>query len=259
MSEIHSTAIVSSSAIIGNDVVIGPYSVIEGNVRIGNNCRIASHSVIKEYTTLGDNNVVHEHVVLGGTPQDFKFSGSKSFLEIGNGNVFREGVTAHRSNSSGKKTILGNNNFLMANAHVAHDCILGNNIIMANGVLLGGHVEIQDRAFLSGVVTVHQFCRIGTMVMLGASTRVNQDCLPYMMIDGCPGRVRGLNLVGLKRAGLNKSEISTLKQAFRTLFRMGHGLSENLAELKAMNSEHVNRIVQFIENSERGFAHRSRG
>ena len=147
MSDIHPTAIISSEASIGKDVSIAPYVIVEGNVSIGNGCRIGSHSVIKEFTRLGNNNTVHEHVVLGGTPQDFKFSQCESFLEIGEGNVFREAVTVHRSNTAGKKTVIGNNNYLMANAHIAHDCILGDNIIMANGVLLGGHVTIEDRAF----------------------------------------------------------------------------------------------------------------
>ena len=257
MSDIHPTAIISSEASIGKDVSIAPYVIVEGNVSIGNGCRIGSHSVVKEFTRLGNNNTVHEHVVLGGTPQDFKFSQCESFLEIGEGNVFREAVTVHRSNTAGKKTVIGNNNYLMANSHVAHDCILGDNIIMANGVLLGGHVTIEDRAFLSGAVTVHQFCRIGTMAMLGASARINQDCLPYMIIDGAPGRVRGLNLIGLKRAGFSRDEISSLKQAMKTLFGSG-GLDEKLVEIKKVPSEQVRHLAGFIETSERGFAHKSR-
>ncbi|MDH5436217.1 MAG: acyl-[acyl-carrier-protein]--UDP-N-acetylglucosamine O-acyltransferase, partial [Gammaproteobacteria bacterium] len=137
MSAIHPTAIVSPDASIGEGVSIAAYAIVEANVSIGDGCVIGSHSVVKEFTRLGNNNTVHEHVVLGGTPQDFKFSQCESFLETGEGNVFREAVTVHRSNSAGKKTVIGNNNYLMANAHVAHDCILGDNIIMANGVLLG--------------------------------------------------------------------------------------------------------------------------
>ena len=257
MSDIHSTAIISSEASIGDDVSIAPYVIIEGNVEIGNGCRIGSHSVIKEFTRLASNNTIHEHVVLGGTPQDFKFSQCESFLEIGEGNVFREAVTVHRSNTAGKKTMIGNNNYLMANAHVAHDCILRNNIIIANGVLLGGHVTIEDSAFLSGAVTVHQFCRIGTMAMLGASARINQDCLPYMIIDGAPGRVRGLNLTGLKRAGFSRDEIRSLKQAIKILFGSG-GLDEKLVKIKKVSSEQVQHLVSFIETSERGFAHKNR-
>ena len=257
MSNIHPTAIISSEANIGKGVSIAPYVIVEGNVSIGDGCRIGSHSVIKEFTRLGSNNTIHEHVVLGGTPQDFKFSQCESFLETGVGNVFREAVTVHRSNSAGNKTVIGNNNYLMANAHVAHDCILGDNIIMANGVLLGGHVIIEDSAFLSGVVTVHQFCRIGTMAMLSASARVNQDCLPYMIIDGVPGRLRGLNLVGLKRAGFSSEEISSLKQAMKMLFSPG-SLANKLAEFKKASSEQVQHLARFIEASRRGFAHKSK-
>jgi len=257
MPDIHPTAIISSEASIGKDVSIAPYAIIEGNVSIGDGCKIGSHSVIKEFTRIGNNNIIHEHVVLGGTPQDFKFSQCESFLEIGEGNVFREAVTAHRSNSAGNKTVIGNNNYLMASAHVAHDCILGDNIIMANGVLLGGHVIIEDRAFLSGVVTVHQFCRIGTMAMLGASARINQDCLPYMIIDGAPGRVRGLNLIGLKRAGFSSEDIGSLKKAIKTLFGTGT-LAEKLSELKKSSSDRVQHLIGFIESSERGFAHKSK-
>ncbi|MDH5613575.1 MAG: hypothetical protein OEY35_00925 [Gammaproteobacteria bacterium] len=145
----------------------------------------------------------------------------------------------------------------MANAHVAHDCILGDSIIMANGVLLGGHVTIEDRAFLSGVVTVHQFCHIGTLAMLGASARINQDCLPYMIIDGAPGRVRGLNLIGLKRAGFNSKDISLLKQAMKILF--GHGnLADKIVEMKKSSSQEVQHLVDFIQASDRGFTHKSR-
>ncbi|MDH5436677.1 MAG: acyl-ACP--UDP-N-acetylglucosamine O-acyltransferase [Gammaproteobacteria bacterium] len=257
MSAIHPTAIVSPDANIGEGVSIAPYAIVEANVSIGDGCMIGSHSVIKEFTRLGKNNTVHEHVVLGGTPQDFKFSRCESFVNIGEGNVFREAVTVHRSNSTGKHTVIGNNNYLMANAHVAHDCILGDNIIMANGVLLGGHVVIEDRAFLSGVVTVHQFCRIGTMAMLGASTRINQDCLPYMIIDGAPGRVRGLNLVGLKRAGLSSDEIRDLKRAMYALFGSGN-LMEKLAGFKSSPSKQVQHLARFIEASERGFTHKHR-
>lgn len=251
---IHPTAVVDPGARLGEGVSVGPYAVIEADTQVGDGCTIAAHAVIKRHTRLGRDNQVAEHAVLGGEPQDFKFKPCASFVEIGDGNRFREGVTVHRSNHEGGVTRIGNECFLMAMSHVAHDCVLGNQVILANGALLGGHVEIGARAFISGAVTLHQFCRVGRMAMVAASTRVSQDCLPFTITDGNPGRARALNLVGLRRAGMPAADIAALRRAFHAL-RSSRGLAATLAEMEAEASAAAQELAAFIRASRRGFAH----
>ncbi len=251
---IHPTALVDPGARLGRDVTVGPYAVIEADTEIGDGCAIAAHAVIKRYTRLGRDNRVAEHAVLGGEPQDFKFRDCASFVEIGDGNRIREGVTVHRSNHEGGVTRIGDACFLMACSHVAHDCVLGNQVILANGALLGGHVEIAERAFVSGAATLHQFCRVGRMAMVAASARVSQDCLPFTITDGNPGRARALNLVGLRRAGLPEAEIAALRRAFH-LLRSPRALEAILAAMEAEASPAVQELAAFIRASARGFAH----
>lgn len=251
---IHPTAVVESGAYLGEGVIVGPYAVIEAGTEIGDDCRIAAHAVIKRYTRLGRSNQVAEHAVLGGEPQDSKFQSIPSYVEIGDGNRIREGVTVHRSNHEAGITRIGNECFLMAYSHVAHDCAIGNQVVLANGALLGGHVEIGNRAFISGNVTIHQFCRVGRMAMVAASTRVNLDCLPFAITDGNPGRMRGLNLVGLRRGGVPESEIAALKHTLHVL-RSSRSLETILTELEATTSNAVKELAIFIRGSQRGFAH----
>lgn len=252
---IHPMALIDPSARLGKDVEIGPYAIVEPDVELGDGCRIAAHAVIKRHIRMGCNNLISEHATIGGEPQDFKFKPCLSYVEIGDDNQFREGVTVHRSNHEGGCTRIGNRNFLMACSHVAHDCELGDQVVIANGTLLGGHVVVEDRAFISGAVTVHQFCRIGRLAMVAASARINQDCLPFTVTDGVPGRARGLNLIGLQRAGIATEEIHALKRAYRTLFHSGLTLAEALQRLEREKSAAVAELVQFIRTSERGFAH----
>jgi len=246
--------LVDAGARLGDQVRIGPFAVIEQDVVLGDGCEVGAHSVIKCYTRMGQRNRIHEHVVIGGTPQDRKFRDCPSYVEIGDGNVIREGVTIHRGSKDGSVTRIGDGNYLMACCHVAHDCILGDEIVIANNTLLAGHVTIDSHAFISGAVTIHQFCRIGTRAMVGASARINQDCLPYVITDGVPGRARGLNLVGLKRAGMAVDDIRALKRAYRVLCS-GWQLNAALAELADSDAEPVRELHRFIEASERGFAH----
>lgn len=251
---IHPTAIIDPRARLGANVQIGPYAVIEADTELGEGCRIAAHAVIKRHTRMGRNNRVAEFAVIGGEPQDFKFRDCPSYVVIGDGNRFGEGVTVHRSNHEGGATRLGNDNFLMAMSHVAHDCVLGNQVILANAALLGGHVEVGDRAFVSGAATVHQFCRIGRMALVAASARVNQDCLPFVITDGNPARARALNVVGLRRGGLSAGEIAALRRALHAL-RSGRPQAEILAALENEASPAVQELVAFIRASTRGYAH----
>jgi len=251
---LHPTAIIDPSARLGADVTVGPYAVIEADTELGDGCRIAAHAVIKRHTRLGRDNRVAEFAVIGGEPQDFKFKDCVSYVVIGDGNRFGEGVTVHRSNHEGGVTRLGNDNFLMAMSHVAHDCSIGNQVILANGALLGGHVEVGDRAFVSGAATVHQFCRIGRMALVAASARVNQDCLPFVISDGNPARARALNVVGLRRGGLAAEEIAALRRALHAL-RSGQPQAALLSALERDTSPAVQELAAFIRASKRGYAH----
>jgi UDP-N-acetylglucosamine acyltransferase len=252
---IHPTAVVDAGAQLGAGVSVGPFAVIEADTAIGDGCRIGAHAVIRRYTRLGARCRVWEHAVLGGEPQDVKFGDYPSYLEIGADNIIREAVTVHRSSEKEGRTTIGEANFLMANCHVAHDCRIGNRVIVANGALLAGYVTVGDRAFVSGNVVVHQFSRIGTLAMVSGLARISQDCLPYVVTEGSPARARALNLVGLRRAGLGADEIGALKQAFRVLLRSGLRLPEALAQLEASASPHVQELVSFVRSAKRGFSH----
>ncbi|MBI4446096.1 MAG: acyl-ACP--UDP-N-acetylglucosamine O-acyltransferase [Acidobacteria bacterium] len=250
---VHPTAVVHPSALIGSGSRVGAYSVIEANVSIGEACSIAAHVVIKAHTGMGNANQIFENAVLGGVPQDFKFSDAVSYLVIGDQNVFREGCTVHRATEAGGKTVIGNSNYLMAYSHVAHNCVLEDFIILANNVALAGHVEIQHHAFLSGGVGVHQFSRIGCHAMVGGHSKIVKDVLPFFVTDGSPARSRSVNTVGLRRAGFKEEELSALRKSFHVLSQPGMKLKEKLQELKKIDSPHVTHLVSFIENSERGF------
>ena len=255
---IHATAVVAADARLGANIRIGPFAVIEEDVVVGENCEIAAHAVIKRHTRIGAGNRIAEHAVIGGDPQDFKFKPDcLSYTEIGDRNWLREGVTIHRGSRQGSVTRIGNGCFLMAYSHVAHDCMVGDHVVMANTAGIAGEVVVHDRAFLSAAVTVHQFCRVGRNAMIGLSSKVVQDALPFCITDGNPGRARGLNLVGLKRNGFAPQDISALKEAYRLLYRRVP-LAQALAGMRAADSGAVKELADFIGNSKRGFAHPTR-
>jgi UDP-N-acetylglucosamine acyltransferase len=251
---VHPTAVVAPGARLGKDVSIGPFVVIEDATEIGDGCEIRAHAVVRRFTTLGAHNRVHEGAVLGGEPQDVAFTGADSRLVIGDRNLIREGVTIHRSTKPGGATLVGSDCFLMAYAHIAHDCRLGDRVIAANNVALAGHVELADRAFLGGIVGVHQFCRVGRMAMVGGHAKVVQDCLPFVITDGQPARARGLNVVGLKRAGVAASQLRTLHEAYRLLLRSGLPRASALEKLQALCDPLVDELVAFVRASKRGIA-----
>jgi UDP-N-acetylglucosamine acyltransferase len=253
---IHPSALIDADARIAPEVQVGPYAVIEGDVDIGPRCRIAAHAVIKRGTRLGGGSLVYEHAVIGGEPQDVKFDPAcESFTVIGADCRIREGVTIHRGSRPGSATRVGNGCFLMAYTHIAHDCVVGNQVVMANTAGLAGEVTVADRAFISAAVTVHQFCRIGRNAMIGLSAKVVQDALPFCITDGNPGRARGLNLVGLRRGGFAPQEIQALKSAYRLLYSDGISLAEALVRMESMDSPAVTELKAFIAGSRRGFAH----
>jgi UDP-N-acetylglucosamine acyltransferase len=252
---IHPTAIVSADATLGSNVIIGPYAVIERDTDIGEDCEIRAHAVVKRFTTVCEANTIHEGAVLGGEPQDVGYEDCVSYLRIGSNNRIREGVTIHRGTQPESQTTVGSGCFIMANAHVAHNCHVGDGVIIANNVALAGHVDIGDQAFISGGVVVHQFCRIGRLAMIGGNAKIVQDCLPFVVTDGGPGRARGVNIVGLRRAGLKSSEIRNLKAAYQLLLRSGLPLESALARLTQLDDPLVYELIDFVRGSTRGFCH----
>lgn len=255
---VHPTAIIHPRAQIAGNVSIGPYSTIGEHVELGEGTELTSHVVIDGHTRLGKDNRVFPFTTIGLAPQDLKYSGEPTAVEIGDGNTIRECVTIHRGTTDGDGvTRLGSHNLVMAYVHIAHDCKLGNYIIMANGASLAGHVEIQDHATVGAFTMIHQFCRIGAYSFLGSATLVNQDILPYSKTSAPrPMEVYGTNRVGLERRGLAREDIKDLEAAFRLLTRSKLNTTQALEAIvaKGFQSPHVQALVEFIKTSERGVA-----
>lgn len=222
--QIHPTAIVSTGAHLGDGVVVGPYVIIDDDVAIGSKSVIGPHAVIHRYVRMGERNHIHAHAVIGDLPQDLSFEGTESWVEIGDQNTFREGVTIHRAMTPDSPTRIGSNCLLMAYAHVAHDCHVGDEVVLTNNTCLGGHVEIGDSAMLGGGVVVHQFVRVGSCVMVAGFVAVRKDVLPFCLLAGDPLRHYRLNTVGLHRAGITGERYRVLENAFRAL-RSGQELN----------------------------------
>jgi UDP-N-acetylglucosamine acyltransferase len=250
---VHPSAIIGLQAAIGSHVQVGPYAVIEDEVEIGAGCEIGAHAVIKRFTKIGARNRVFEHAVLGGEPQDVKFKGEPSNLIIGDDNLIREFCTLHRACGDGEVTRVGSRNFLMVGVHIAHNCTVGDDNILSNGAALAGHIVVEDHVFLSNNVGAHQFVRFGRYAMVGGKSKIVQDVLPFFLTDGNPARVRGLNSVGLRRAGFSAETRRALKEAYQLLFRSGTPLPDVLHELEEVQDENVKHLVDFIRGSKRGF------
>ena len=250
---IHPLAVVSPLARIGHDVEIGPFCVVEPGARIGDGCRLESRVVIKQGTTLGRSNYVAEGAVLGGMPQHINMPDTSGLVVVGSGNTIRENVTIHRALEEEEATILGDNNLLMVNVHVAHDCRVGNHTIFANNGMLAGHVTVGDGAYLSGAVAVHQFCRIGSRAMVGGQSHVTKDVPPYVTVDGLSSFVVGLNQIGLRRAGFCLEDVRRLKEAYRVVYRSQLSWNEILGRLKKEFSDGpAAQFYQFLSTTTRG-------
>jgi UDP-N-acetylglucosamine acyltransferase len=252
---IHPSAIIEDGARVADDVEIGPYSIIGSGVEIGAGCRLGPHVVVTGNTRIGRNNRIYQFASIGEEPQDKKFAGEESSLEIGDNNTFREYVTINRGTADGGGvTRLGDDNWLMAYCHVAHDCQLGSHIIMANGATLAGHVIVGDWVIFAGYSGAHQFCRIGDHAFLGMYGGVNQDVPAYVMVSGQPPRPRGVNSEGLKRRGFSADDIRHIRDAYRTLYRSGLKRSEAIDELKQRLAEQpaIAPMIETAEASERG-------
>ncbi|MGQ9636981.1 MAG: acyl-ACP--UDP-N-acetylglucosamine O-acyltransferase [Thermodesulfobacteriota bacterium] len=255
---IHPTAIVDSKAEISNGVEIGPYSIIEGEVFIGEGTKIGPHVVIRKGTMIGRECQISQFASIGEAPQALAYRGEKTTLRMGDNNIIREFVTLHRGTiKGGGETVIGNNNFFMAYAHVAHDCHIGNQVILANGATLGGHILIEDYAVIGGLSAVHQFCRIGTHAFVSGLTGVTLDIPPYTLAAGNRAKLFGLNTVGLKRHQFREDVIRALKLTYRIIFRSGLTLEKALRKLEeselSQYSE-VQHLVNFIQHTKRGIS-----
>ena len=253
---IHPTAIISPKAKLAASVSVGPYSVISDNVIIGPDTKIGAHCVLEGNTTIGLNCEIFTGAVIGSRPQDLKFKGETVYLEIGNNNIIREYCTLNPGTGEGAKTIVGDNNLLMAYSHVAHDCRVGNGCVLANNSTLAGHVTIEDKAVIGGIVAIHQFVRVGMLSITGGCSKVVQDIPPYSTCDGHPARVYGLNLIGLRRKGVTHDSIKQIDQAFKVIFNSGLSAKHAVEKLEqeAVKSEEIAYLINFVKTSERGLA-----
>jgi len=252
--KIHPTALIDPLARLGNDVCIGAYSVVGANVAIGDGTVIGAHATIDGPTTIGRDNHIHSHAAIGGDPQDKKFHGERSELVIGDRNTIREFTTINRGTADGGgATRIGDDNWIMAYVHVAHDCIVGNNTVFANNATLAGHVEIGDYVTLGGFSGVHQFCKIGAHAFIGMGSLINADVLPFVMVGGQYAKPRGINSEGLKRRGFSAERIAAIKRAYRALFVSGKPLADAREQLVAQSAddEDVRRMLEFIDRSGR--------
>lgn len=253
---IHPTAIVRPGAQIGAGCEIGPYCVVGEHVTLGDNCRLHAHVVIEGHTTLGAGNEVFPFACLGLKTQDLKWRGGTARTRIGDHNTFREYVTVNAATDDGAATIIGSHNHLLAYSHVAHDCRLGDHIVMSNVATLAGHVVVEDRAVIGGLAAVHQFCRIGRLAFVGGCSKVVQDVPPYMLADGNPAVTRTVNKVGLERNAVSEEAQVALRQAFKLLFRDGLTTSNALARIEAELPplSEIQQLVAFVRASERGLS-----
>jgi UDP-N-acetylglucosamine acyltransferase len=247
---IHPTAVIHPSAELHPTVRVDPYAVIGEGVKIDAHTTIGSHAVIDSFTEIGRDNQICAGAIIGLEPQDFKYNGATSQVKIGNGNKIRECVTINRATGEGKVTSIGDNNFLMAYTHVAHNCIIENEVVIANHVSLAGYVKIESQAVISGMLGIHQFVHIGRLAMVGGMSRIERDVPPYMLVEGNPSRVRALNLIGLKRRGFTPEDIVTLKKGFRLLYRSGNAFASALDQLDYLSeSEPVQHLHHFLTAS----------
>ncbi len=253
--KIHPTAIIDPNAVIGTDVEIGPFTIIGPNVEIGDGTKIGSRVIVEGWTVIGKDNKIYAGAVVGNEPQDLKFKGEKSYLFIGDNNIIREYATISRGTvGGGGETRIGNNNLIMSYVHVAHDCQVGNNIVVAHGSGIAGHVTIEDRVVIGGLVGIHQFTKIGRMAMIGAHTMVTKDVPPYIIVDGHPAKPFGINIVGLRRNGLSPELRMEIKRAYKILYRSNLNVAQAIEQMEQElpGNEEIDHLLRFLRSADRG-------
>jgi UDP-N-acetylglucosamine acyltransferase len=244
---------VDPGAVVGPGVIIGDFAMIEDEVTIGAGTRLEPYVYVKRWTTLGERNQISAGTVLGTDPLDKNFGGARSYLRIGNRNIIREHYTISRGTAPESETVIGDDNYIMTSGHIAHNCRIGNNTVIASCALVAGYVDVEDQAFISGGVVIHQYSRIGRLAMIGGNTRVNSDLPPFFLYTDFNVAAHGLNLVGLKRAGFSEAHIQALKAAYRLLYRSGLKLDDALQRIEIeLPTEHTRHLVSFIRASKRG-------
>ncbi|MBU2491242.1 MAG: acyl-ACP--UDP-N-acetylglucosamine O-acyltransferase [Bacteroidetes bacterium] len=253
MNNIHSTAVVSPKAKLGDNITVGPYVIIYDNVEIGNGCNIGPHAVIYDGARIGERVIIHQSASVSNSPQDLKYAGEETLFYIGDDTVIRECVTLHRGTVETGVSKIGKNCLLMAYTHVAHDCIVGDRCIMANGVQLGGHVVLDDWVIIGGMTPVHQFCKIGAHAMIGGGFKVTTDVPPFILAAREPLRFEGLNVLGLRRRGFSNEEIGSIKKAYEIFYSSGLNYSAAKQKMKQefVGNKHVDLILNFFEKSTR--------
>jgi UDP-N-acetylglucosamine acyltransferase len=251
---IHQTAIIHPRAEIGRDCEVGPYAVIGENVKLGSNVSVGPHCVIDGWTTISSGCKIFPHAVIGMLTQDTKYKGGKSYVEVGKNTILREFVTIHLATAPEGKTIVGDNCLLLAYSHVGHESVVGNNVIMSNGVNLAGHVLIQDNVGIGGMSGVHQFCRIGKFAYIGGCSKIVQDVLPFMLGEGDPFKIYSPNTVGLERNNFSEEARDLIKKAYKILYRSNLNVSQAVEKIKKdlPQAEEIKQIIRFIGESERG-------
>jgi UDP-N-acetylglucosamine acyltransferase len=251
---IHRTALIEPTAELGPDVAVGPYAIIGPRVTVGDHTQIAAHAVLERNTRVGRGVKIGYGTVIGNDPQDLKYKGEETWVQIGDGTIIREYCTINRGTTATGKTSVGPRCFIMTYVHIAHDCAIGSDVILANGIQMAGHVTVEDRAIISGLVPIHQFVRIGTYAFVGGGSRVNQDVPPYTKAVGNPVHLYGLNSVGLQRAGFSPDVKLALKRAYRLLFNSDLTVSQGIARARAElpSAPEVEKFLSFIEASQRG-------
>jgi UDP-N-acetylglucosamine acyltransferase len=251
---IHPTAIVHERAELGEGVSVGPYSVIGAQVKIGDGCRIGTSVLIEGETTIGANNRIFHAAAIGSVCQDLKYRGERTFVRIGDNNTIREYVTINSATGEGESTVIGSNALLMAYVHIAHNCVIGDHVILVNAVNLAGHVRVHDWAEIGGVTPVHQFVEIGSHAFIGGGSRIPQDIPPFVKVAGNPAAVAGINSVGLKRRGFSFEQRTLIKKAYFILYRSGLNVSQALGRIEAElpRSPEISTFVDFIARSKRG-------
>ncbi|MBN1638965.1 MAG: acyl-ACP--UDP-N-acetylglucosamine O-acyltransferase [Ignavibacteriales bacterium] len=254
MSKIHKTALVSDKAKIGKNIFVEPYAIIHDDVEIGDNCYIGSSSVVYDGARIGNNVKIYQGSSVSNVPQDLKFANEETHFFIGDNTVIREFVTLHKGTKETRKASVGKNCLIMAYCHVAHDCVVGDNVIMANAVQLAGHVHIGDFVTIGGAAIVPQFITIGTQVMIGGGFKTTKDVPPYTLIGGYPAKFEGLNVVGLRRRGFSNEDIQTIKDIYSILYMSGYNFSEAVVKIleKYPDNNYAKEITDFVKNSKRG-------
>lgn len=254
MSKIHPTAVVDATAEISAGCIVGPYCIVGPDVRLGENCELRNHVALAGPAKIGANNLFYPFSSIGERSQDLKYAGEPTYLEIGSDNVFREFCTVNRGTEPQTITRIGNSNNFLAYSHVAHDCTVGNHVIFSNNGTIAGHVTVEDHAIIGGLSGVHQFCRIGQHSIVGGCTKIVQDLPPFMIADGNPAKVRGVNLVGLERRGFDPSSIRLIREAYRLLYRGKINVQQAIEKIRSEmeQTEEISHLVAFVENSQRG-------